>query len=125
MQLLKERRPVILTKPVTAPEPRTRRVGQISCDESLFERLRQLRRRLADERDVPAYIVFSDVSLRLMARTYPQTEVEFGRISGVGEKKLREFGEAFLAEIAAHLLSNPRQMFADDSFSSDSREAVG
>ena len=116
LTLLKERKPVKLTKPVTAPEPKIHRVGEISCDEALFERLRQLRKRLADERDVPAYIVFSDVALRQMARDYPANEREFTRISGVGEKKLREFGEVFLAEIAAHLQSNPRQIFAEDSF---------
>jgi ATP-dependent DNA helicase RecQ len=51
-----------------------------------------------------------------MARNYPESERDFARISGVGEKKLREFGEVFLLEIAAHLLTNPRQIFADDSF---------
>jgi ATP-dependent DNA helicase RecQ len=113
---LKKRQSVTLTKPVSAPEPMARRVGEISCDEVLFDRLRQLRKRLADERDVPAYIVFSDVALRLMARNYPASEREFTRISGVGEKKLREFGSAFLAEIAQYLQTNPRQIFADDSF---------
>jgi ATP-dependent DNA helicase RecQ len=92
------------------------RVGEIGCDEGLFERLRVLRRQLADERSVPAYIVFSDVALRQMARFYPSSEREFTRISGVGEKKVREFGEVFLAEIAAHLQQNPRQAFSDDSF---------
>ena len=116
LALLKERKPVTLTKPVSAPEPKTHRVGEISCDEALFERLRQLRKQLADERDVPAYIVFSDVALRQMARDYPNNEREFARISGVGEKKLREFGAVFLAEIGAYLSSNPRQIFADDSF---------
>ena len=113
---LKERRSFTLTQPVAAPEATTRHVGEIACDEVLFERLRELRKRLADERDVPAYIVFSDVALRQMARNYPERERDFARISGVGEKKLREFGEVFLLEIAAHLLTNPRQMFADDSF---------
>jgi ATP-dependent DNA helicase RecQ len=116
LAVLKERRRVTLTKPVSAPEPKAQRVGEIACDEVLFERLRQLRKQLADERDVPAYIVFSDVALRQMARQYPASESEFARISGVGEKKLREFGAVFLAEIAAHLSANPRQMFADDSF---------
>ena len=97
-------------------KPRRRRTGDISCDELLFEKLRQLRKQLADERDVPAYIIFSDVALRQMARDYPASESEFARISGVGEKKLREFGAQFLAEIAAHLASNPRQIFAEDSF---------
>lgn len=114
--ILTQRKPVTLTRPVTAPEPTKHRAGEISCDEVLFERLRQLRKKLADERDVPAYIVFSDVALRQMAREYPVSEREFTRISGVGERKLREFGEVFLAEIAAHLAANPRQMFADDSF---------
>src|SRR5947207_15684544 len=101
---------------MTAPEPSVHRAGEIACDEGLFERLRELRKRLADERDVPAYIVFSDVALRQMARGYPVTEREFARISGVGERKLGEFGAVFLAEIATYLQTNPRQIFADDSF---------
>ena len=114
--MLKSRTKVTLTKPVTAPETPTRHVGEITCDEPLFERLRELRKRLADERDVPAYIVFSDVALRQMARNYPETERDFARISGVGEKKLREYGEVFLHEIARHLATNPRQLFAEDAF---------
>ena len=86
--------------PSTAPESKVHRAGEIACDEVLFDRLRRLRKQLADERDVPAYIVFSDVALRQMARDYPANEREFARISGVGEKKLREFGDVFLAEIA-------------------------
>jgi len=113
---LKERRKITLTKPAVVPETKVHHVGEISCDEVLFDRLRQLRKTLADERDVPAYIVFSDVSLRQMARNYPQTEADFARISGVGEKKLREFGRIFLDEIAAYLQTNARQIFADDSF---------
>ncbi len=114
--VLKERKKITLTKPVTAPETQTRHFGEISCDEVLFERLRELRKKLADERDVPAYIIFSDVSLRQMARNYPESESDFARISGVGEKKLREFGEVFLNEIALHLATNPRQIFAEESF---------
>ncbi len=113
---LKERRKITLTKPTVAPETGTRHVGEITCDEGLFERLRGLRKTLADQRDVPAYIIFSDVALRQMARNYPQTENDFARISGVGEKKLREFGAAFLAEIASHLQTNARQIFAEESF---------
>jgi ATP-dependent DNA helicase RecQ len=116
LAFLKERKQVSLTKPVAKAEPKLKRTGEITCDEALFERLRQLRKRLADERAVPPYIVFSDVSLRQMAREYPANQREFTRISGVGQKKLEEFGEIFLAEIAAHLQENPRQMFADNSF---------
>jgi ATP-dependent DNA helicase RecQ len=116
---LRERKKIILTKPMAAPAAapeKMPRAGAIACDEELFERLRRLRKSLADERVVPAYIVFSDVALRQMARYYPGSDEEFSRISGVGEKKLREFGAVFLAEIAAHLQTHPRQIFADDSF---------
>ena len=116
-EMLKTRQKITLTKPAVAPQTQAHHVGEITCDEALFERLRALRKTLADERDVPAYIVFSDVALRQMARNYPTNEKEFTRISGVGEKKLREFGETFLGEITAHLQSNARQIFADDSFS--------
>jgi len=115
---LKSRAKITLTKPVTAPETSAdkHRVGEIACDEALFEKLRVLRKQLADERGVPPYIVFSDVALRQMARFYPQGDAEFSRISGVGEKKLREFGTVFRREIASHLQTNARQIFADDSF---------
>ena len=114
--ILKSRAKVTLTKPAVAPEikvaseTKTRHVGEIACDEILFERLRELRKKLADERDVPAYIIFSDVALRQMARNYPETESDFTRISGVGEKKLREFGKVFLNEVAMYLATNPRQI---------------
>lgn len=115
---LKLRQKITLTKPVAAPEPdkEKHRIGEIACDEVLFEKLRALRKQLADERSVPSYIIFSDVSLRQMARLYPTSDKEFARISGVGEKKLHEFGAAFLGAIATHLQTNARQMFADDSF---------
>jgi len=63
---------------------------------------------------VPAYIIFSDVSLREMARTYPTNSTEFRRIPGVGEQKLKDFGEAFLSEIRSHLAANPRRTFSED-----------
>jgi ATP-dependent DNA helicase RecQ len=111
---LKQRRRIVLTQPIAAPAPTAPRAGAISCDETLFDRLRRLRKECADRLDVPAYVVFSDVSLRHMARQYPATEREFARIPGVGEKKLAQFGAAFLAEIAGHLRTHPRQGFADD-----------
>ncbi len=123
--VLRERKTITLTKPAQAPEPLRHAAGEIACDELLFEKLRALRKRLADERDVPAYIVFSDVALRQMAREYPANEAGFARISGVGEKKLREFGTVFLAEIADHLRANPRQIFAADSFAPPAPATAG
>lgn len=60
MMALRKRTPITLTKPFEAPAKKVRvpRAGEIECDEELFERLRALRRRIADERDVPAYIIF-------------------------------------------------------------------
>jgi ATP-dependent DNA helicase RecQ len=113
---LKSRRKIMLTKAVSAG-PMEHRVGEIACDEALFEKLRWLRKRLADERGVPPYVIFADTTLRQMARLYPARESDLSRVSGIGEKKMREHGQTFLREIAAHLDSNPRQIFADDSFS--------
>jgi ATP-dependent DNA helicase RecQ len=110
MAALRERKPITLTKPVDVEERKRskHRAGEIECDEALFERLRVLRRRFADERDVPAYVIFSDVSLREMARDYPTTPAAFGRIPGVGQQKLRDFGEPFTAAIADYLATHSR-----------------
>ncbi|MFC1522932.1 DNA helicase RecQ [Elusimicrobiota bacterium] len=115
LETVEQMKAVILTKPMAAPERETRRVGEISCDETLFASLKRLRRKLADQLNVPAYIIFSDVALRQMARYYPSNENELLRISGVGEKKLKEFGSIFLDEIRNYLDSNPRQEFTDDA----------
>jgi ATP-dependent DNA helicase RecQ len=104
---LRGRQPIRLTKSAAVTKPAPRRAGEISCDEALFDRLRRLRKRLADKRGVPPYIVFSDVSLRQMARYYPSNEAEFAQISGVGEQKLKWFGKAFISEIKAYLRANP------------------
>jgi ATP-dependent DNA helicase RecQ len=113
LEALRKRTSIVLTKQIEIVEkpPRTR-AGAVECDEVLFDRLRALRRQLADERGVPAYIIFSDVSLREMARNYPMNSTGFRRISGVGEHKLKDFGEPFLAEIKKYLLANPRRNFA-------------
>ena len=108
---LRERKQITLTKPYDVQEKKRskRRAGEIECDEALFEKLRILRRKLADERDVPAYIIFSDVALREMARAYPTTTVEFSRIPGVGQQKLRDFAEPFTTAIAEYLAKRSRQ----------------
>ncbi len=112
---LRERSPVMLTKPMSAPERKTSSAGDLAYDEELLSHLRQLRKTLADERDVPAYVVFSDVALRQMAREYPTTEREFLQVSGVGNRKLQEFGTAFLTAIAEHMEKHPRQEFPKET----------
>jgi ATP-dependent DNA helicase RecQ len=69
--------------------------------EMLFERLRVLRKAIADEQSVPPYVVFADSSLRLMAQKQPQTLKEFAKISGVGSHKRERYGDRFTAEIRA------------------------
>ena len=110
MNVLSSDQPVVLTQQLLPPPetaspstaPRAQKSGEIVCDEALFERLRRLRKKLADEKNVPAYIVFSDVALRQMARDLPANAIEFRQISGVGDKKLQEFGDIFISEISDH-----------------------
>ncbi|HET9948043.1 MAG TPA: ATP-dependent DNA helicase RecQ [Longimicrobiales bacterium] len=70
-------------------------------EEQLFQRLKALRKRLADEQGVPAYIVFNDRVLREMTVRRPATEGQLMAIPGVGPAKLERYGAAFLREIAA------------------------
>ena len=91
----KRSRAVGEAKPGPDPTPLT------DADTALLARLKQLRLRLARERGLPAYTVFSDRSLAEMARKRPRDRIAFAGIHGVGEAKLREFAEIFLAEIGA------------------------
>jgi ATP-dependent DNA helicase RecQ len=116
MEALRKRTSIILTKQIEIVEKSARiKRGAIECDEILFDRLRALRRRLADERGVPAYIIFSDVSLREMARKYPTSSTEFRRVPGVGEQKLKDFGEVFLSVIRSHSAENQSGISSKDA----------
>lgn len=68
-------------------------------DKSLFERLRLLRKRLADEQGYPPYIILSDQSLHELASMRPKNMEQFGQIHGIGEFKRKKYGEIFLREI--------------------------
>ena len=81
------------------PDDDTRQPTEPVRDDRLFERLRALRKKLADERNVPAFVVFSDRALQDMAARRPRTRSEFLDVYGVGQKKLEEYGDSFLAEI--------------------------
>ena len=73
---------------------------QLSADEILLlDQLRSLRKRLADKQSVPPYIVFADASLRQMAQQRPVTTETFATISGVGRRKLEQYGQTFIKEI--------------------------
>jgi ATP-dependent DNA helicase RecQ len=79
-------------------------------DEGLFEALRILRRKLADQRGVPAYVLFNDATLRDMARLRPSTPNALLGVRGVGEKKLADLGQRFLEEIVIYCRENRLQM---------------
>lgn len=68
-------------------------------DEQLFEELRVLRKRLADQQAIPAYIVLSDKTLHLLASSRPTTIEAFGEISGIGEYKRDKYGKEFIEVI--------------------------
>ena len=113
LDALKSRRVIMLSKPVELKKISVPRTGEIECDETLFDRLRKLRKRLADERGVPAYVIFGDNTLRQMAREYP-THIDALRvIGGMGEKKLAEFGNIFTNEVAAYLQTYPKVDFGE------------
>jgi len=70
--------------------------GPVGGEEALYHDLKTLRKQLADAKGVPAYVIFSDATLQQMARFQPATEAEFLALSGVGPKKLLQYGEYFL-----------------------------
>ena len=81
--------------------------GWTGVDRGLFETLRNLRRVIAEERDVPPFVVFGDTVLRDMSRARPRTLEDLRGIKGVGEKKLADIGARFLDAIAAWREAHP------------------
>ncbi|MDX1664603.1 MAG: DNA helicase RecQ [Candidatus Promineifilaceae bacterium] len=100
----KVRVPATHAAPAAATTTPRRDAGEY--DHSLFQELRTLRKALADEADVPAYIIFSDQTLIDMARRFPRTPQEMLAVHGVGEVKLERYGDAFIDRIAAYCQEN-------------------
>ena len=115
--LVKERKAVKAAKPAKS-ERLSKRAGALPTsrvrslreeddfpvhddDDELFERLRSLRKELADLQGVPPYVIFSDATLRGMVRRRPKTAEELLEVSGVGQVKLERYGKAFLDELDA------------------------
>ncbi|MBA7536500.1 ATP-dependent DNA helicase RecQ [subsurface metagenome] len=94
--------------------------GFTPYDEYLFEKLRALRKKIAEEQNVPPFIIFSDRTLHEMCRYYPGNMSDMKRISGVGDTKLEQYGEGFIREIKAYINENPgrpeRQSSDEQSF---------
>ena len=110
-EFLKNRETLTLARPVQRKDSsRESRSGRTphgtgdggSYDVGLYNELSALRRQIADQRGVPAFVIFGNRALQDMARKAPRTLAEFARVSGVGQAKLEEFGEPFLERINAY-----------------------
>ncbi|MFN6483634.1 MULTISPECIES: DNA helicase RecQ [unclassified Nostoc] len=101
-QVMRKQRPVSLAvttvqKITWEPESEKAEVAEI-----LLQKLRSLRKQLADEQSVPPYVIFHDSTLKLMVQVQPQNLAEFAKLSGVGSHKLAQYGEKFITEIRAY-----------------------
>ena len=103
-----------LLKPKVRPAKAAKVIGDSweGVDKELFETLRKLRRTIADEKGIPAYIVFGDAVLRDMAKRKPSTAERFLEVKGVGEKKRQQYGDVVLKAIKSYCLDHSLEMDA-------------
>ncbi|NTW22887.1 DNA helicase RecQ [Candidatus Falkowbacteria bacterium] len=95
---------LVLAKPeADRVTPKAGKKGNVDYDAELFDDLRALRKALAEEANVPPFVIFGDASLREMASYFPQDEAGFSRIVGVGARKLEQFADDFLKIIRRHV----------------------
>lgn len=81
-------------------------IGAKAYDDALFEILKNLRKKVAKEKNLPPYVIFQDPSLEEMATTYPTTQEEMAQINGVGMGKVVKFGKQFLDAIIRYVEEN-------------------
>ena len=107
MSFLKGHENLILAKPISTNEHSPDRQGSAQAHGTeLFDELRALRKRIADDRGVPPSVIFHDTVLQDMANRLPKDHEGFARISGVGRAKLERFSGQFLEVIAEHVANN-------------------
>lgn len=115
LQLTEEARPVLrgevaleLAVPRLGLAPRTKadKLGKRNYDKKLFAKLRKLRKAIADEEDIPPYVVFNDATLIEMAEMIPTSQGEMLAVNGVGQRKLEKYGDVFLDVIEDHITLN-------------------
>jgi len=88
-------------------------INSKSYDEKLFELLKNLRKKMAKEKDLPPYVIFQDPSLEEMATTYPTTKDELASVNGVGMGKVNKFGKEFLDLIQTYVDENDIETASD------------
>jgi ATP-dependent DNA helicase RecQ len=101
--VLKSEHSLLLAVPrlqlVKSTAKQKRRSASVNADNKLFAKLRHLRKQIADDENLPPYVIFSDVSLSEMSELMPTNDSQFLSITGVGHIKLDKYGQAFLSEI--------------------------
>lgn len=104
-RVLFENEKVMLTRALSilkkADKEKPKATAKTAREDGLFERLRLLRLRISMEENIPAYLVFSDATLREIEAERPMSEEEFLAINGVGQRKLEVYGDRFIDEIKA------------------------
>ena len=110
--LLDQRENLTLTRSKSSPADTvpTDEAAAADPDFELFEKLRELRKRIADQRGVPTFVIFHDATLQEMALRLPQSRESFSNISGVGPAKLQQYSDEFLAVISAHVKESGLQV---------------
>lgn len=87
---------------------------QEDFDQTLFEKLRELRMQIAKAEEIPPYVVFDDKTLKNLCRELPQSHEQMLNIKGVGEVRLEKYGQPFLEAIAKYMGENPAQAALKD-----------
>lgn len=96
----------VMRRQEVQPAKKDTQVDETPDQAALFAVLRQTRRQLADQQNVPPFMIFSDRTLHDMARLQPQTPADFLQVSGVGQVKLQQYGESMLNAIQQYLSGN-------------------
>ncbi|MDP2069540.1 MAG: DNA helicase RecQ [Lutibacter sp.] len=118
-KVLFENKMVYLTKPLAFKDQAVvqKEIKETKAKkDSLFERLRKLRYKISLEENIPAYLVFSDATLKEMERARPMSASEFMEISGVGQRKLEVYGDEFISEIISFMDGKIPKMKKGDTY---------
>ncbi|EGJ33017.1 MULTISPECIES: DNA helicase RecQ [Moorena] len=101
-EILRKQRSVYVPIPQSSVEKALGEINpRVAEAEILLEKLRKLRKQLADRQSIPPYVVFADSTLKLMAQLKPKTLEHFAKLSGVTQYKVTQYGEQFISEIRA------------------------
>jgi ATP-dependent DNA helicase RecQ len=126
-EVMRSQRNVLLpierdTEPAKGTEREEARERPVDVD-ILFERLRLLRKNLADEQEVPPYVIFSNATLNQMAEQQPTDRKDFAKLSGVGAKKLEQYADDFIGLILEHHQKYPPAEITESTTSRVKQEA--